>query len=70
MTLFEKGGVVMWPLLVLSFFSLTIIFERSVFYFRQTQQRKPRYVKAVLGNVERGKVEHALSLARKKRTAK
>ena len=34
--LFNNGGVVMWPLLGLSIFSLAMILERSLFWFRLT----------------------------------
>lgn len=35
--LFKSGGLVMWPLLGLSIFSLAIIFERSLFWFKLTR---------------------------------
>lgn len=63
--LFERGGLVMWPLLALSFVAVAIIIERSLFHLRVGMGRKARYVKAVMRNVEKGKLEHALSLARR-----
>ncbi|HLP90731.1 MAG TPA: MotA/TolQ/ExbB proton channel family protein [Nostocaceae cyanobacterium] len=38
--LFEKGGPAMWPLLVLSILSLSVIFERLWFWFRILTQEK------------------------------
>jgi biopolymer transport protein ExbB len=36
-TLFEKGGVVMYPLLLCSVVSLTVILERSLFWIRENR---------------------------------
>lgn len=37
---FNDGGVVMWPLLVLSILSLAMILERALFWFRLSRQQK------------------------------
>ena len=36
---FNKGGVVMWPLLVCSIIALTVIVERTVFWLTYTRKR-------------------------------
>lgn len=38
--LFSNGGVVMWPLLGLSIFSLAMILERSLFWFRLSRKQE------------------------------
>ena len=38
--IFRKGGPAMWPLLALSILSLSVIFERSAFWFRILTQEK------------------------------
>ena len=38
--LFSKGGVTMWPLLALSILTLTVIFERSRFWFNVLNKEK------------------------------
>lgn len=37
---FNNGGVVMWPLLLLSILSLAMIMERTLFWFRLLRQQK------------------------------
>lgn len=38
--IFEKGGPIMWPLLVLSFLTLTVSVERLLFLFREQFRRE------------------------------
>lgn len=46
--LFQKGGVVMYPLLVCSLVSLTVIFERSLFWIREKRRADNTVVDEVL----------------------
>jgi biopolymer transport protein ExbB len=38
---FAAGGVVMWPLLVLSILAIALILERLIFWQRVTKRQKP-----------------------------
>ncbi len=64
-TLFEKGGIVMGPLILLSFVSVTFIIERSVFFWRESQKRKPRDTQRILSFAEKGKLEEATDMAKR-----
>ena len=46
--LFQKGGVVMYPLLACSLVSLTVIFERSLFWIREKRRADNTVVDEVL----------------------
>ena len=46
--LFQKGGVVMYPLLACSLVSLTVIFERSLFWIREKRRADNAVVDEVL----------------------
>ncbi len=46
--LFQKGGVVMYPLLLCSVVSLTVILERSLFWIRENRRIDKRLVDKVL----------------------
>jgi biopolymer transport protein ExbB len=46
--LFQKGGVVMYPLLACSLVSLTVIFERSLFWIREKRAADNAVVDEVL----------------------
>ena len=65
-TLFDRGGPVMWPILVCSFMGLAVTFERlfafwkyntANFYFRHKQ-------KALIGLTREGKFDEALAAAK------
>ncbi len=46
--LFQKGGMVMYPLLACSLVSLTVILERSLFWIRQKRQAEDSLVNDLL----------------------
>lgn len=46
--LFQKGGIVMYPLLVCSLVSLTVIIERSLFWIRKDRQKDNALVDELL----------------------
>ena len=68
MIIFEKGGVIMWPLILLSFTSLTFIIERSVFFWLEARKRKPVDTQRILSFAEKGKLEEAERAARRSHT--
>ncbi|MBU3759693.1 MAG: MotA/TolQ/ExbB proton channel family protein [Candidatus Omnitrophica bacterium] len=58
--LFEKGGPIMWPLLVTSIAALTVVIERIVFIVRERSLREPEVVEKILSAVEDGDRESAI----------
>jgi len=63
--LLEKGGPVMWPLVLLSFFSMTFIIERSIFFWKESSKRKPLDTQRILSFIEKGKFVEAEDMARR-----
>ena len=61
--LFEKGGPVMWPLLLASIVALTVVIERVLFIVRERSSRQPAVVEEILASVERGDLAAAAALA-------
>ena len=60
--LFQKGGPVMWPLLVTSIVSVSIVSERLIFLWRQHKKTRPEEVSEILADVRRGALDQALKL--------
>lgn len=58
--LFVKGGPIMWPLLVCSLVSVTVIIERAIFWWRQDKRRKSMLVEEILHHTESGNFEGAI----------
>ncbi len=59
--MFQKGGPIMWPLLITSIVATTVVFERLFFIFREKRRREPELVDKVLAAVEEGDIEKAIS---------
>ncbi len=59
---FLKGGPVMWPLLITSVITLTVVVERFLFLFRERQLRQPDTVAKIFTEVESGRIEEAIRL--------
>lgn len=58
--LIQKGGPIMWPLILTSVVALTVVLERIFFVIEISLKRSPKTVEAILDNVERGDVEAAI----------
>lgn len=58
---FERGGPIMWPILVVSILAVTVILERLVFLWREKRRREPKVVERMLGLVEQGDVQGAIA---------
>jgi biopolymer transport protein ExbB len=56
---FKKGGPIMWPLLLVSILTLTVILERLVFLARVKRCRNPEAVQEIMARLEAGDVEGA-----------
>jgi len=59
-----NGGPVMYPLLLCSFISLTIIIERLIFWIMESGKRDPKLVDEMLHLIEQGDYQQALHLSK------
>ncbi len=60
---FRKGGPIMWPIAVVSFFSVCILFERLWWWLQCARSRQPRVLDSVLEALEANDVARAQSLS-------
>ncbi len=67
--LFHKGGMLMYPLLLCSFISLTITIERMIFWLREKRKSNATLIEKMLREVEKGNFAGALSMAKDDRDA-
>lgn len=58
---FLKGGPVMWPLLLASVITLTVVIERILFFFHERSLRNPDIVNQMLTQVEQGHIQEAIN---------
>lgn len=58
--IFQKGGLIMWPLLLASLVALTVVFERMIFIFRERRSREPEIIENILNNVEKGNIQESI----------
>ena len=52
--LFQKGGPIMWPILLTSIIAVTVVIDRLFFIVRERFRRDPRAVREILEKAERG----------------
>jgi biopolymer transport protein ExbB len=64
MDLFHAGKEIMWPILMVSFVMITVVFERLLFTIRENGNREPEVVVKMLESVERRDIEGALAIGR------
>ena len=57
--LFERGGPMMWPLLLTSIVALTVVIDRLWFTARERWRRDPSAVARIFADVEAGRLEGA-----------
>lgn len=57
---FQKGGPIMWPLLLTSLISLTVVIERIIFIIGEKGKRTPDVVEKILSLSERGDIVSAI----------
>lgn len=65
LSIFIKGGPIMWPLLLTSLIALTVVIERCIFILRERRRRSSNTVEQILAYVERGDVENAIKSGEK-----
>ena len=50
--LFIKGGLIMWPILLVSIVALTTVVERIIFILMESGRRQPRVVRDIFHHLE------------------
>lgn len=65
MELFKYGGPIMWPILLTSLLSLTVVIERIIFIIRENSQRDQAAIEQMLEKVESRDIEGAMEIGRK-----
>lgn len=60
LNLFQKGGPIMWPLLVASVVALAVVLERLLFILREMECRDPSLVGQILSYAEDGELTKAI----------
>src|SRR2546427_621919 len=63
--IFIKGGPIMWPLLLTSIISISVVIERLIFIALENKGRNAEAIKAILKHVEQGDIAAAESVAHK-----
>ena len=63
----EKGGPIMWPLMITSVISLAVVLERLLFTMRVKMRRQPKVVETLFAKVEQGDIEGAIDAGEKSR---
>lgn len=63
LNLLQKGGPVMWPLLITSIITLAVIIERVIFLLIEKRKRNREVVDKVLLSIEQGDITTAINLA-------
>lgn len=61
--LFRQGGPIMWPIAIVSLFTIAIVGERLWFWLQHARSRQPRLVDEVLGALEAGDHDKARTLS-------
>jgi len=62
--LFHDGGLIMWPILVLSLVAVTVVSERVLFAMRENRARDAEVIEKMLEKVEAGDVDGAMELGK------
>lgn len=64
LTLFHKGGLIMWPLLAASLTALSVAFERALTVWKDRRSRRPADVAALLAELRKGEPMRAAAIGR------
>ncbi|MGC4073640.1 MAG: MotA/TolQ/ExbB proton channel family protein [Nibricoccus sp.] len=65
MELFHGGGIIMWPILIVSLVGLTVVVERVIFLIRENSTREPEVVEKMLERVDSRDIEGAIELGKR-----
>jgi biopolymer transport protein ExbB len=55
----------MWPIAAVSFLAIAVVFERTLFLFRETRKRQPEVIEKIFEQLETNDVEGAVALGKK-----
>ncbi len=59
-SIFQKGGPIMWPLLLTSLVALSVVIERLAFIYREKKQRQDNVVEQILNLAEKKEFDKAI----------
>jgi biopolymer transport protein ExbB len=62
--IFEKGGPIMWPLLIASALALGTVLERIFFLVRERLKRDPKALESFFASVDEGDIDAAIAVGR------
>lgn len=62
--LFQKGGPIMWPILILSVITVGVVIDRALFVLGEVKRRDKAAVHRLFECVQRGKFEEAIQVGR------
>lgn len=61
---FEKGGPVMWPILIIAIVAVAVVGERAFWWTRESLRRKPSDLEKIFGAIENGDFRSAAELSK------
>src|SRR3989441_4003734 len=61
---FNKGGPIMWPILIVAIVAVAVVGERAFWWFRLTLKRDPARLEKILAAMENGDFKSASTLAK------
>jgi biopolymer transport protein ExbB len=61
---FQKGGWIMWPILITSLVTLAVVFERMIWWTMERRKRDPEKLEKVYAAIQKGDLKVASGLAR------
>ena len=61
---FQKGGPIMWPILIVSVIAVAVVLERSFWWIGRWMRRDPKRIEKVFTAIETGDVTEASRLSR------
>ena len=64
MELFKHGGVIMWPVIILSFVTVTVAIERVLFIVKENASRDDEVVEKMLEKVENRGIDGAIAVGK------
>jgi biopolymer transport protein ExbB len=64
MELFHDGGIVMWPIILVSFVGFTVVIERILFIIRENSTREHQIVEKMLERVEASDFDGAIQMGK------
>lgn len=62
--LFNKGGPIMWPILVAALTAVAVVGERSFWWWRESRKREPARLEKLLAALDNGDLRTAAQLAK------